>query len=166
MLLQEASRHRSLRGERGVDAGRRAAADLLLRKGKQLRSTLLLSLAGQIGNDPFAKVKVLIQELIERLLDEASKEADHKGWCDKATTDATQKRDYAAKEIRTLNGRMASLEALRDKLEEELEILKKDVLELRASRRKTTIERKEESKENHETVVTAEAGLKAIDLAI
>merc|ERR1719210_2329775 len=132
MLLQEASRHRSLRGDKGVDAGRRAVADLLLRKGKQLRSTLLLSLAGQVGSDPFAKVKVLIQELIERLLDEASKEQDHKGWCDKATTDATQKRDYAAKEIKTLNGRMASLEALRDKLADELSDLAKDI---RSSRR-------------------------------
>merc|ERR1719210_630874 len=146
MLLQEASRHRSLRGERGVNAGRRAAADLLLRKGKQLRSTLLLSLAGQIGNDPFAKVKVLIQELIERLLDEASKEADHKGWCDKATTDATQKRDYAAKEIRSLNGQMATLEALRDKLGDELSDLAKDIKELNASRKKATEERKAESK--------------------
>ena len=30
-------------------------------------------------------------------------EANQKGWCDKALSDATQKRDYAAEEVMTLN---------------------------------------------------------------
>merc|ERR1740129_895368 len=93
-------------------------------------------------------------------------EADHKGWCDKATTDATQKRDYAVKEIRSLNDQMAVSEALRDKLADELSDLAKDIQELVASRNKTTEEREEESKENHETALTAEEGVHAIEVAI
>merc|ERR1712241_1237745 len=89
-------------------------------KGQQLKSTLLMSLANHISADPFAKVKQLIQELIERLLTEAANEANQKGWCDKATKDAEQKRDYAAEEIATLNSDMAKLEALINKLTVEL----------------------------------------------
>merc|ERR1719321_1688506 len=84
--------------------GREAAMMVLREQGAKLRSTLLTSLASKIAADPFAKVKVLIQELIERLLKEANAEANQKGWCDKATKDANQKRDYAAEEVKQLNG--------------------------------------------------------------
>merc|ERR1719266_1580153 len=102
------------------DAGRQEVIALLRNKGKQFHSQLLTSLASKLsdGADPFAKVKKLIQELIERLLQEAGNEANQKGWCDKATQDAEQKRDYAAEKIAKLNAEMAALEALRDELTE------------------------------------------------
>merc|ERR1719160_1221401 len=96
---------------------------LLKGKGDELHSTLLSSLATKIAADPFAKIKKLIQELIERLLTEAANEANQKGWCDKATADATQKPTYAAEEIADLNAKMAKLEALSDKLGDEIETL-------------------------------------------
>merc|ERR1711972_1097909 len=105
-------------------------AALLRRKGDALHSAVLASLAGTLSKDPFAKVKTLIQELIERLMQEAANEADHKGWCDKALTDAKQKRDYAAREIRELNGQMADLESVRDKLTEETTTLQTEMDEL------------------------------------
>ena len=54
---------------------RQAIMALLRNKGQQLHSTLLSALAGRIATDPFAKIKNLIQELIERLLKEAGSEA-------------------------------------------------------------------------------------------
>jgi len=98
---------------------------LLRDKGQQLKSTLLMSLANHISADPFAKVKQLIQELIERLLTEAANEANQKGWCDKASADAKQKREQAATEIEELNAKMAELEAEIGELTEELAVLKK-----------------------------------------
>merc|ERR1719169_303793 len=96
---------------------------MLKGKGQQLKSTLLASLATKIAGDPLAKVKKLIQELIERLLTEAANEANQKGWCDKATADATQKRTYAADKIESLNAEMAKLEALGAKLKSEISTL-------------------------------------------
>merc|ERR550534_1484180 len=156
---------RSLRGKPTEDA-RGAVVSLLRQQGSKLKSTLLTSLAGKIAADPFAKVKQLIQELIERLLTEAANEANQKGWCDKATKDAEQKRDYAAEEIATLNSQMAELEALIDKLTVELAELNKAIDELTEAREKAEKERKEEKAENTATVAEAQAGLSAIEQAI
>merc|ERR1712032_914030 len=95
------------------------------------KSTLLTALAGKIAADPFAKVKQLIQELIERLLKEASAEAEQKGWCDKAIGDAKQKRGYAAEDIKDLNSALAENEAIKDKLTEELDILDTEIKDLK-----------------------------------
>merc|ERR1719371_140911 len=96
----------------------------------KIKSTLLIKLASTIATDPFAKVKKLIQELIERLLTEAANEANQKGWCDKATADATQQRTYAADKIEGLNAKEAKLEALSAKLGEELAELTTDITNL------------------------------------
>merc|ERR1719183_516402 len=116
------------------DRAREAVEDILRNQGERLHSTLLTSLASRIGADKFAKVNTLIQELIERLLKEEANEANQKGWCDKATADATQKRDYAAVQVEELNGEMAQHEATRDKLSFELDELAKAVTDLKGRR--------------------------------
>jgi hypothetical protein len=157
-------------GGKPVEDGREIVISLLKGKGQQLKSQVLASLVTQIsavqGDDPFAKIKTLIQELIERLLQEAANEANQKGWCDKATSAATQKRDYAVEEIRSLNAEMAELEALRNKLEEELSVLADEIAELIADRKKAEEIRAKEKAENEFTIAEAEAGLGAISMAM
>merc|ERR1719217_1205600 len=139
----------------GPTTAKEAVIDVLRTEGNKMKSMLLLRLASQIAADPFAKVKKLIQELIERLLAEAAAEANQKGWCDKSLGDAEQKRDYAAEEIAALNAEMAKLEATRDKLTEELAILDEEIAELKAARAKATKIRAIEKAENEETIKTA-----------
>merc|ERR1719499_491445 len=143
-----------------------AVVTLLRDKGQQLKSTLLMSLANHISADPFAKVKQLIQELIERLLTEAANEANQKGWCDKASADAKQKREQSATEIEELNGKMAELEAEIAELTEELAILKDEIAELKKKREVAEKLRKEEKEENEATLLEANAGLDAVKMAI
>jgi len=140
--------------------------NMLRGKGKELKSNLLTSLAQQMTGDPLAKVKKLIQELIERLLQEAANEANQKGWCDKAMADATQKRTYASEEIESLNAKMAKLEALSAKLDEEITTLIKEIKALNDEAAEATQERKEEKLENANTVTEAKAGLAAVQMAI
>jgi len=148
------------------EGSRNVVVGLLRSQGQVLKSTLLTALAAKIAEDPFAKVKQLIQELIERLLQEASNEATQKGWCDKATSDASDKRDYAAEEIADLNSQIEKLEAERNRLADELAVLSEDISELQDIRTKTQNERTEEQQQNELTIQEAKDGLEAINLCI
>jgi len=156
----------SLDASMANDGGRAVVVDLLKKGGEHLKSTLLTALATKIAADPFAKVKTLIQELIERLLQEAGNEANQKGWCDKGTADAEQKRDYAAEKVRDFNAEMAELEAVRDQLAEELVELTKAIQEIKDSREKAENERYAERQENLATIEEAQDGKEAINMAI
>jgi len=162
-LLSALTRHAAVAP---ADAAKNAVIELLHAQGTKLHSTLLIGLANQIKADPFAKVKKLIQELIERLLAEAADEANQKGWCDKATADAEQKRDYAVEKVAELNGQSSQLEATINKLTEELEVLVVEIADLETKQEEATSMRKEEHSENQATVMEAEAGLEAVNEAI
>lgn len=149
-----------------ADDGRQVVLDLLRGSAARIHSSLLTSLASRIAADPFAKVKVLIQELIERLLKQASNEANQKGWCDKSTADAEQKRDYAAGQVEELNGEMAQFEALRDKLIEEMSTLSADIDALEKKRSEAEVMRSQESADNANTVREAQEGLAALEQAM
>merc|ERR1719272_2702264 len=162
-LLSSLSRHGSTDP---ADARRQAVMDLLHSQGTKLHSTLLIALANQIKADPFAKVKKLIQDLIERLLQEAADEANQKGWCDKATADAEQKRTYVVEKVAELNSQSAELEATIGKLTQELKVLHEEIPDLEEKQEEATSMRKEEHAENQATVMEAEAGLEAVNEAI
>merc|ERR1719262_1807367 len=115
---------------------------------------------------PFDKITKLIQELIERLLQEAADEANHKGWCDKELTEAKEQRGRKVDAIKGLNEKLGSNEALRDKLQEETATLGTEIDELTASLAKMTKERSDESAENEATIKEAEEGKAAVDEAL
>jgi len=148
------------------DSSRDRVIALLKSKSEQIDSPVLAALATKAAADPFVKIKKLIQELIERLLQEAADEANHKGWCDKEFGKAKQSRQYKAEAVKTLNENLAKSEALRDKLTEEIAILTKEIDELEAALSKTTKERNDESAENAATVSEAQEGQAAVEQAI
>jgi hypothetical protein len=154
-----------------AEASRDKIAAMFKTKGSQLKSTLLTALASQIAavsgkDDPFAKVKFLIQELIERLLKEAGNESNQKDWCDKATADAEQKRDYAAKAVQEHNSAMAVLEAKRDKLNEQIGDLVQAINQTKMERAEAVAMRAEEKADNENTIEEANYGLEAISEAM
>jgi len=159
-------RLRASRRHLSAGDGRTAIAQVLKTSGDELKSTLLTALASRISADPFAKVKQLIQELIERLLQEAANEANQKGWCDKSLADAKQKRDYAAEEIGDLNSQLAKFEASIGKLTETIKTLDDEITEINDARTEAAAERTNESSQNAATVSEADTGLGALKLVI
>lgn len=156
--------HRHLRA--ALKKKQTIVAELLTEKSKQLNSLVLAKLAAHAASDPFGKIKTLVQELIEKLLQEEADEADHKGWCDKELTKAKETRARKAEEIKKLNAELSMLEVKRDKTNEESDAVTKEIVILSNSLDKLAKEREEESTENAATVKEAQEGKEAVEEAI
>merc|ERR1719398_347756 len=87
---------------------------------------MLLGLAARAAEDPFTKIKKIIQQLIERLLREANAEATKKGFCDTELGKAESDRDYRFADVQALNKEG-------EKLEVDIEELTAEIAELKAS---------------------------------
>merc|ERR1719310_1071212 len=81
------------------------------RPGSKLKSPVLSTLATKVTEDPFVKIKGLIQELIERLLQEEADEANHKGWCDTEIANTLKDRDYRLRDVDELHTTLEGLNA-------------------------------------------------------
>merc|ERR1719473_2310713 len=97
-------------------ATRHRLISLLKEAGKKLRSPVLSTLAVKVAEDPFVKIKTMIQELIERLLEEEADEATHKGYCDEEIAKTVKDRDYRLRDIDELNSQLEKLNARTAKL--------------------------------------------------
>merc|ERR1719217_1857903 len=78
------------------------------------------------GEDPFAKVKGLISEMIETLLKEAEADAAHKGYCDKEMAETKAKKEELTDEIEAFVSKIDKMSADSAKLKEEVAILSKE----------------------------------------
>merc|ERR1719161_3330312 len=98
----------------------------------------------------------MIKDLIYRLMEEATEEATHKGWCDTelATNEQTRKEKTLA--IETLNAEIDSLVAEIAQLTDEIVELTAAVAELDAAMAKATKFRGEEKAKNAETIKDAQ----------
>lgn len=144
------------------EANREEALDLLRSKGQMLKSAMLVRIAGQMQNDPFGKIKVLISELIGRMNQEAADEATHKGWCDKSINKAKSTRANKAEAIASLNSEIEMKQIAKDKLIDDITVLTKEIDELDLTKDEFTKVREDEKAENEATITEAEAGKKAV----
>jgi len=165
-LLAVLSHKSEVAEKANMEVTRQQLVSLLRSKAKELRSGLLTRLADKVQSDPFAKVKTLIQELIDRLIQEAKDEASHKGWCDENMGKAKRTRSEKADDISKLNSKLASAEALRDKLSQQVDMLEKEIEELKDELEKQKKAREEEKEENEATIKEAEEAKDAVGEAI
>merc|ERR1719398_208165 len=131
---------------------RRRVITQLSAAAKDQKSLALATLVMKMARDPFAKVKVLIQKLIERLLTEARNEATHKGWCDTEIGKAEKDREYR--------------HADSAKLKETIATLTKELEELNEALLEATKQRNQEKANNKKTLTDAKEGLTALKAAM
>jgi len=129
---------------------------------EKLGSSVLSALAVRAEEDPFAKVKKLISDLITRLEQEAAEEADHKAWCDTELTENEKTRTSKTSEVETLHSEADKLQAEIAKLKQDIAQLWTAVAELTKAIQEATALRSKEKAENEATLQDAKDGQTAI----
>merc|ERR1719281_1400616 len=82
------------------------------------------------GEDPFAKVKGLIRDLIDRLMAEAHAEATEKAYCDEQMAKTEAKKSELEDDIATLTAKIDKAASASAILKEEVKQLQEDLAEL------------------------------------
>jgi uncharacterized coiled-coil DUF342 family protein len=110
------------------DLARKSKAPALAQLASRMASAMRLGAAA--GEDPFAKVKGLINDMIATLESEAEEDASQKAYCDKEMSETTAKKDELTAESDKLSTKIAQDKAASAKLKEEVATLQKELAEM------------------------------------
>merc|ERR1719201_3180020 len=138
----------------------------LKKQAKALKSDELSALMIRMKEDHFVKVRTMIKDMIAKLENDASEEADQKAWCDEEMTNAMEQRDTNTGEVEGDTATITKSEATIAKLKEEQAMLLQEIADLNKGLAEATTLRAKEQEENSKTVVDATAGLAGVKKAI
>jgi len=119
-----------------------------------------------VGADPFAKVKGMLQEMIEKLLAEAKEEAGKKAFCDKEMAETTAKREDKQDEVDDLNTKIDKAAAKIAKLKESISSLEAELAKIAEEQKKATEMRTEEKAAWDAAKADFEQGLEGVQMAL
>merc|ERR1719473_1661453 len=115
--------------------------------------------ASMLGADPFAKIKGLISEMIEKLEEEAAKEAAHKAFCDKEMSETKAKKEDKESEIEDLTTKIDKATSKIAKLTEEIATLEEELGAIAAAQQEADKIRAEEKAAWAEAKADYESGI-------
>jgi len=118
------------------------------------------------AGDPFAKVKGLIQDMIETLEKEAEADATEKAFCDKELAETNAKKDAKTTEIKKLSTKIDQMTARSEQLKGEVAELEKGLSALAKAQAEMDKIRLEEKDEYTKAKAEMEAGIKGVQLAL
>merc|ERR1719182_765664 len=122
--------------------------------------------AAMLGEDPFAKIKGLISEMIEKLEAEAAKEAAHKAFCDKEMSETKAKKEDKETELDDLSTKIDKATSKIAKLKEEVATLEKEIGEIAAAQKAATELRQEQAAAWAAAKADYEQGLEGVGMAL
>merc|ERR1719235_1766739 len=133
---------------------------------RQTGSRMLAMLALRAKEDPFAKVKKMIRDLITRLEEQAGEEAQHKGWCDTELADNEKVRTTRSSNVENMRSQIDELKAAINKEAAEITQLTTQVAELDGNVAKETEMRAKEKATNAATIKDAKDAQTAVSRAL
>jgi len=141
-------------------------ADFLAERARLTGSPLLSQVAEHVASDPFNKVKKMIKDLISKLVQEATEETEHKGWCDTEMTTNKQTRNKKTEEVNLLSSEVEDLTATISQLTQDIADLAAALQQLSADVAKATNDRSSSKAENEQTISDAKAAQTAVEEAM
>jgi hypothetical protein len=109
------------------------------------RISAMLRYGATSGEDPFAKVKGLITEMIDRLMKEAAEEASFKAYCDEEMAKTKQKKEELQTDIKKLTAKIDQASAASAGLKADVQELQKELADLASSQAEMDKVRKDEN---------------------
>merc|ERR1719450_1324985 len=120
----------------------------LKKQAKSLKSINLSNLVINMREEHFVKVRTMIKDMIAKLENDASEEADQKAWCDEEMANAMQQRDTNLGEIEGDTATITKSESTIAKLREEQTTLLQEIADLEKGLSEATTLRAGEREEN------------------
>eukprot|EP00928_Gymnodinium_smaydae_P023690 TRINITY_DN1944_c1_g1_i1.p1 TRINITY_DN1944_c1_g1~~TRINITY_DN1944_c1_g1_i1.p1 ORF type:complete len:721 (+),score=275.94 TRINITY_DN1944_c1_g1_i1:76-2163(+) len=146
------------------DLARREKAPELAQLASRMASAMRLR--ANAGEDPFAKVRGLISDMIERLERDAQGDASHKAYCDKELAESKTKKGELEHDIGKLSTKIDSMKARSAQLKEETASLQKALSDLASSQAEATKMRSEEKATFVKNKADTEQGLEGVKMAL
>merc|ERR1711953_321699 len=116
--------------------------------------------------DPFAKVKGLIEDMIETLEKEAEEDATEKAYCDKELAETNAKKEAKTTEFKKLSTKIDQMTPRSAQLKGEVAELEKGLSALAKAQAEMDKIRLEEKEEYTKAKAEMEAGIKGVQLAL
>jgi hypothetical protein len=134
----------------------------------QLASRMAAAMRGshRVGDDPFAKVKSLISNMIEKLLKEAQADATEKAFCDKEMAETEAKKADKEADIEKLSTKIDSMTARSAKLKEEVATLQKELASLASAQAEMDKLRAEEKAAFDKNSAEMKKGVEGVKMAL
>jgi hypothetical protein len=141
-------------------------AAFLTERARTTGSRVLSEVSEQVTANPFKKVKKLIKDLIVQLMEEATAEVEHKGWCDTELTTNKQTRDAKTADVASLTSEIEDLTATIAELTQRLADLAVEIKELEDAMAKATEDRTASKATNEQTIKEAKLAQTAVSNAM
>jgi hypothetical protein len=146
------------------DLARKAKAPALAQLASRISSAMRLGAAA--GEDPFAKVKGLITDMIATLESEAEEDASQKAYCDKEMSEANAKKDDLTAESNKLSTKIDQDKAASAKLKEEVATLQNELANMAKSKAEADKLRTEEKAAYDKNSAEMKQGIEGVKMAL
>jgi len=159
-LVQKSTSLAQLRSA-GQSPMQKQVAQFLSDRAQKSNSKILALMASRVAEDPFKKIKKMIEDMVSKLMEEANEEAEHKGFCDTEMGTNKATRDTKTEEVEKLSALIEALTSDIAMLGKEAAELSDEITAIDTAVAKATAIRSEETAKNTATVADAKVASEA-----
>merc|ERR1719502_20687 len=145
------------------DLARKQHSSMLAQLASRMNSAVKL---GTSESDVFAKIKGLINDMIAKLEKEADEDATEKAYCDKETSETTEKKTSNEEEIKKLSTKIDQSKLHSAKLKEEVAVLQEELAQVASSQAEMDKLRAEEKATFAKNEADLKQGIDGVKLAL